>query len=96
VELIKKSAIAGNGGKYPDFGKKGHDLELLMTCKFQDQTSSILVLAKKMMAHSLFNICLSAWSMDCRYIVMENHEDMKAAIEDYREFYLWISNHLLK
>ena len=96
LELIMKSMIAKNGGNYPDFGRKGHDLETLMLCKFQDQNTSILVLAKKQSVHSLFNIGLSSWSMDCRYILMENYDDMKASIEDYKELYRWISNQLLK
>lgn len=81
---------------YPDFGRNGHDLETLMLCKFQDQSNSILVLAKKQEAHSIFNIGLSSWSMDCRYILMENYDDMKASIEDYKELYRWIKNQLLK
>jgi hypothetical protein len=33
---------------------------------------------------------------DCRYISMENYEDMKASISDYKELYKWIKDSLLK
>lgn len=96
LELSIKAVIAKNGGHYPDYGKRGHDLEGLAICKFGDGVSSILVRAKQNEMHSLFNVSLSAWSMDCRYISMENYEDMKASISDYKELYKWIKDSLLK
>jgi hypothetical protein len=96
VELSMKAAIAKNGGNYPDYGRRGHDLEGLAVHKFGDGVNSILAAAKKSGANSLFNVGLSVWSMDCRYISMENHEDMKASINDYKELYQWIRDNLLK
>lgn len=96
LELTMKAVIAKNGGQYPDFGRRGHDLEGLSVHKFGDGVTSILVLAKRQGAHSFFNMGLSAWSMDCRYISMENYGDMKAFICDYKELYQWINDNLLK
>ncbi len=96
LELSMKAVIAKNGGTYPDFGRQGHDLERLIIIKYGNPSTSIL--AKIKMAHktSLANIGLSAWSMDCRYKQMENIDDMKDSINDYKGLYKWISDELLK
>lgn len=96
LELSMKAAIAKNGGIYPDYGKRGHNLEELVLCRFGDGVTSILLLAKERDALATVAIGLSSWSMDCRYIVIESLEDMKDAINDYKELYQWIKENLLK
>lgn len=96
LELSMKAVIAKNGGNYPDYGRRGHDLEGLVVHKFGTPVTSILAMAKLFNATGLFNVSLSAWSMDCRYIQLENHADMRASINDYKELYKWISENLLK
>lgn len=60
LELSMKAVIAKNGGQYPDYGKRGHDLEGLSVHKFGDGVTSILAAAKRDGMHSLFNVGLSA------------------------------------
>jgi hypothetical protein len=96
LELSMKAVIAKNGGHYPEYGKRGHDLEGLIIHKFENGALSILALAKQANVISLFNVGLSAWSMDCRYFSMKNYEDIKASINDYKELYKWIKDSLLK
>ncbi len=96
LELTMKAVIRKNGGNYPDWGRQGHNLESLMIHKFGNPTTSILAQAKKANQTSLANIGLSAWSMDCRYIYLENFDDMKDSIHAYKELYKWINTSLLK
>lgn len=96
LELSMKAVIAKNGGTYPDYGRRGHNLEELVLCKFADGATCILVAAKELNAVSMVTVGLSSWSMDCRYIVIESLADMKDAINDYKELYQWIKENLLK
>lgn len=96
LELAMKAVIAKNGERYPDFGKEGHNLESLILQRFGLPQTSILAMAKQANKTSLANIGLSAWSMDCRYIYMENFEDMKYSINCYKGLYIWIKEELLK
>lgn len=96
LELSMKAAITRNGGSYPSYGRRGHDLAELVLCKFADGTTSILRKAKLDKVPEKVNVGLSAWSMDCRYIVVESHPDMNSAILAYKELYLWIKESLLK
>lgn len=96
LELSMKAVIAKNNGTYPDYGKRGHNLEELVLCKFGDGITCILRLAKELDAVSKLTVGMSSWSMDCRYIVIESNEDMKDAINDYKELYQWIKENLLK
>jgi len=96
LELSMKAVIAKNGGTYPDFGRRGHNLEELVLCKFGDGITCILLLAKERNAVATVTVGLSSWSMDCRYIVIESLKDMKDAINDYKELYQWIKENLLK
>lgn len=96
LELAMKAAIAKGGGNYPDYGRRGHDLEGLVVHKYGQPATSILSLIKAAGKTGLFNVGLSAWSMDCRYSYLENVEDMRASINDYKEMYKWINDNLLK
>jgi hypothetical protein len=73
-----KSFIAKNGGIYPDYGRRGHDLEDLVVCKFADGRTSLLSLAMSMKAQGLFNVGLSARSMDCKYAKLETYRTVIA------------------
>jgi hypothetical protein len=96
VELALKAAIARNGGQYPDYGWRGHDLEGMITTKFGDQISSVAHKARQLRQTSYINIGLSAWTMDCRYKIMRNHADNLASIGDYKGLYIWIRNNFLQ
>lgn len=96
LELSMKAVIAKNGGIYPDYGRRGHNLEELVLYKFADGVTCILVVAKERNAVATVGVGLSSWSMDCRYIAIESLEDMKDAINDYKELYQWIKENLLK
>jgi hypothetical protein len=96
LELAMKAVIARNGGLYPDYVRRGHDLEDLVLCKFADGRTSLLNLAMSMKAQGLFNVGLSAWSMDCGYAKLETYQDMSESIGDYARLYEWIRDNLLK
>lgn len=96
LELSMKAVITRNGGNYPSYGRRGHDLSELVLCKYGDGVNSILRNALREGVSEKVNVGLSAWSMDCRYIVLGSPVCMRSAILAYKELYQWIKESLLK
>lgn len=94
LELAMKATIAKHGGTYPDHGFSGHNLIKLIQHKYPPNRS-IFTTMKDHNALSKANICLSSWTMDCRYKNKLDYINMKSPINDYKELYLWIKDNLL-
>lgn len=95
LELAMKAVIRKSGGRYPDSGPDGHNLESLVFCQWGTKRECISALIKALGATQLSNIALSCWTMDCRYKVLVDQANMKASIDDYKGFYEWIKVNLL-
>jgi HEPN domain-containing protein len=93
VELAMKSVIARNEGKYPNRGWEGHNLETLISVKYKNGRS--LARDAKEIGATVLSVGLSAWSMNCRYKIMNDYPSMEDTISAYKELYLWIKTNFL-